>query len=177
MFPHAADEVKENSDRFSPCSLRHMSHLLKIKKDKCFVGETSNSASRKKLLDQGWAHVHQEGHIPAYFCLSLIYYTWFNSLWIWQLSNESNLCRARSWLWWFVWTCLHSGSKKNPEQIRQIKSTTKVKTRQQNQKHDNKFKSTAVNSETPQKIWKKDCKSENATTKQKKKREPCPKYK
>ncbi|KAF4083137.1 hypothetical protein AMELA_G00136580 [Ameiurus melas] len=37
MFPHAADEVKENSDRFSPCSLRHMSRLLKINKDKCFV--------------------------------------------------------------------------------------------------------------------------------------------
>ncbi|XP_060738686.1 disintegrin and metalloproteinase domain-containing protein 10 [Tachysurus vachellii] len=37
MFPHAADEVKENTDRFSPCSLRHMSRLLKIKKDNCFV--------------------------------------------------------------------------------------------------------------------------------------------
>ncbi|KAL7867106.1 hypothetical protein AOLI_G00149200 [Acnodon oligacanthus] len=37
MFPHAADKVQENSDRFSPCSLRHISRLLKNKKDKCFV--------------------------------------------------------------------------------------------------------------------------------------------
>ncbi|XP_062869448.1 disintegrin and metalloproteinase domain-containing protein 10 [Trichomycterus rosablanca] len=37
MFPHAANEVKENSDRFSPCSLRDMSRLLQLKKDRCFV--------------------------------------------------------------------------------------------------------------------------------------------
>ncbi|KAK3533260.1 hypothetical protein QTP70_014330 [Hemibagrus guttatus] len=37
MFPQASDEVKENSERFSPCSLRHMSRLLKFKKDNCFI--------------------------------------------------------------------------------------------------------------------------------------------
>ncbi|KAI4872957.1 hypothetical protein NFI96_023641 [Prochilodus magdalenae] len=37
MFPHATDNVLENSDRFSPCSLHHISQLLKIKKDICFV--------------------------------------------------------------------------------------------------------------------------------------------
>uniref|UniRef100_A0A3B1JIE8 ADAM10 endopeptidase n=1 Tax=Astyanax mexicanus TaxID=7994 RepID=A0A3B1JIE8_ASTMX len=37
MFPQATDKILENSDRFSPCSLRRISRLLKIKKDKCFV--------------------------------------------------------------------------------------------------------------------------------------------
>lgn len=104
MFPHAADEVKENSERFSPCSLQHMSRLLKINKDKCFVGETSKSTSQKKLLDY---------HIAAYFCVSIIYHTWFKLVrQICQLNNESNLCTARSWSWSFVWTCLslQSGS-------------------------------------------------------------------
>ncbi|KAI5609866.1 disintegrin and metalloproteinase domain-containing protein 10 isoform X1 [Silurus asotus] len=45
MFPHAANEVKENTDRFSPCSLRHMSRLLKLKKDRCFVGNPKTCAS------------------------------------------------------------------------------------------------------------------------------------
>ncbi|RXN06557.1 disintegrin and metallo ase domain-containing 10-like protein [Labeo rohita] len=37
MFPQASYRIEENSDRFSPCSLRHMSHILNVKKDKCFV--------------------------------------------------------------------------------------------------------------------------------------------
>uniref|UniRef100_A0A673I7J2 ADAM10 endopeptidase n=1 Tax=Sinocyclocheilus rhinocerous TaxID=307959 RepID=A0A673I7J2_9TELE len=37
MFPQASYKIEENSDKFSPCSLRHMSHILNIKKDKCFV--------------------------------------------------------------------------------------------------------------------------------------------
>ncbi|KAM9762487.1 disintegrin and metalloproteinase domain-containing protein 10 isoform 2-T2 [Menidia menidia] len=37
MFPHATDEVRENNDRFSPCSIRHISRILKLKKDDCFV--------------------------------------------------------------------------------------------------------------------------------------------
>ncbi|MCJ8737630.1 hypothetical protein PDJAM_G00026370 [Pangasius djambal] len=52
MFPHAADEVKENSDRFSPCSLRHMSRLLKIKKDKCFV-VSDQPICGNRILEKG----------------------------------------------------------------------------------------------------------------------------
>ncbi|KAM4548078.1 disintegrin and metalloproteinase domain-containing protein 10 [Odontesthes bonariensis] len=37
MFPHAADEVRENNDKFSPCSIKHISGILKLKKDDCFV--------------------------------------------------------------------------------------------------------------------------------------------
>ncbi|XP_016101906.1 disintegrin and metalloproteinase domain-containing protein 10-like, partial [Sinocyclocheilus grahami] len=37
MFPQASYKIEENSDKFSPCSLRHMSRILNIKKDKCFV--------------------------------------------------------------------------------------------------------------------------------------------
>ncbi len=39
MFPHATDEVRENNDKFSPCSIEHISNILKLKKDDCFVGE------------------------------------------------------------------------------------------------------------------------------------------
>ncbi|KAG7487946.1 hypothetical protein MATL_G00028840 [Megalops atlanticus] len=37
MFPHATNEVQENNDKFSPCSIKHISRILEIKKDKCFV--------------------------------------------------------------------------------------------------------------------------------------------
>ncbi|XP_047442219.1 disintegrin and metalloproteinase domain-containing protein 10 [Mugil cephalus] len=37
MFPHATDEVRENNDKFSPCSVEHISKMLKLKKDDCFV--------------------------------------------------------------------------------------------------------------------------------------------
>nr|XP_046247700.1 disintegrin and metalloproteinase domain-containing protein 10 isoform X1 [Scatophagus argus] len=37
MFPHATDEVRENNDKFSPCSIKHISKVLKLKKDDCFV--------------------------------------------------------------------------------------------------------------------------------------------
>ncbi|XP_024134861.2 disintegrin and metalloproteinase domain-containing protein 10 [Oryzias melastigma] len=40
MFPHATDEVRENSDKFSPCSIERISSILKQKKDDCF--EVSN---------------------------------------------------------------------------------------------------------------------------------------
>lgn len=43
MFPHATDEVRENNDKFSPCSIRHISKLLQLKKDDCFVGEEGGS--------------------------------------------------------------------------------------------------------------------------------------
>lgn len=37
MFPHASDEVRENNDKFSPCSIKHISKILHLKKDDCFV--------------------------------------------------------------------------------------------------------------------------------------------
>ncbi|XP_039984879.1 disintegrin and metalloproteinase domain-containing protein 10 [Xiphias gladius] len=37
MFPHATDEVRENNDKFSHCSIKHISRILKLKKDDCFV--------------------------------------------------------------------------------------------------------------------------------------------
>uniref|UniRef100_A0A3P9J7M5 ADAM10 endopeptidase n=1 Tax=Oryzias latipes TaxID=8090 RepID=A0A3P9J7M5_ORYLA len=36
MFPQATDEVRENSDKFSPCSIKGISSILKLKKDDCF---------------------------------------------------------------------------------------------------------------------------------------------
>uniref|UniRef100_A0A671SVZ3 ADAM10 endopeptidase n=1 Tax=Sinocyclocheilus anshuiensis TaxID=1608454 RepID=A0A671SVZ3_9TELE len=35
--PVTSYKIEENSDKFSPCSLRQMSHILNINKDKCFV--------------------------------------------------------------------------------------------------------------------------------------------
>ncbi|XP_037324998.2 disintegrin and metalloproteinase domain-containing protein 10 [Pungitius pungitius] len=37
MFPHATDEVRENNDKFSPCSIEQISRVLALKKDDCFV--------------------------------------------------------------------------------------------------------------------------------------------
>ncbi|XP_029683611.1 disintegrin and metalloproteinase domain-containing protein 10 isoform X5 [Takifugu rubripes] len=37
MFPHASDGVRENNDKLSPCSIDHISQLLQLKKDECFV--------------------------------------------------------------------------------------------------------------------------------------------
>ncbi|XP_055077278.1 disintegrin and metalloproteinase domain-containing protein 10 [Periophthalmus magnuspinnatus] len=37
MFPHASDEVRENNDKFSPCSIKRISKVLNLKKDNCFV--------------------------------------------------------------------------------------------------------------------------------------------
>ncbi|KAK0132059.1 Disintegrin and metalloproteinase domain-containing protein 10 [Merluccius polli] len=37
MFPQATDQVRENNERFSPCSVRHISKTLRLKKDDCFV--------------------------------------------------------------------------------------------------------------------------------------------
>ena len=53
MFPHASNNVQENNDKFSPCSLKHISQMLKTKKDDCFVGEsqeTSPLGSRLAVL-------------------------------------------------------------------------------------------------------------------------------
>ena len=38
MFPQATNEVLENSNKLSPCSIKHISKILQLKKDNCFVG-------------------------------------------------------------------------------------------------------------------------------------------
>ncbi|KAL4658865.1 disintegrin and metalloproteinase domain-containing protein 10-like [Arapaima gigas] len=37
MFHYATSGFQENNDKFSPCSIKHISQLLKVKKDNCFV--------------------------------------------------------------------------------------------------------------------------------------------
>ncbi|XP_029002796.1 disintegrin and metalloproteinase domain-containing protein 10 isoform X2 [Betta splendens] len=37
MFPQATDEVRENNEKFSPCSIKQISKILSLKKDSCFV--------------------------------------------------------------------------------------------------------------------------------------------
>ncbi|XP_034387667.1 disintegrin and metalloproteinase domain-containing protein 10 [Cyclopterus lumpus] len=37
MFPQATDEVRENNDKLSSCSIEHISKVLELKKDDCFV--------------------------------------------------------------------------------------------------------------------------------------------
>ncbi|XP_029987158.1 disintegrin and metalloproteinase domain-containing protein 10 [Sphaeramia orbicularis] len=37
MFPHATDDLRENNDKLSPCSIKYISKILKLKKDDCFV--------------------------------------------------------------------------------------------------------------------------------------------
>ncbi|XP_068447691.1 disintegrin and metalloproteinase domain-containing protein 10 [Clinocottus analis] len=37
MFPHSTDQVRENNDKLSSCSIEHISKILELKKDDCFV--------------------------------------------------------------------------------------------------------------------------------------------
>ncbi|XP_042337058.1 disintegrin and metalloproteinase domain-containing protein 10 [Plectropomus leopardus] len=37
MYPEATGDLRENNDKFSPCSIEHISRILKLKKDDCFV--------------------------------------------------------------------------------------------------------------------------------------------
>ena len=39
MFPQATDEVRENNEKLSHCSIRRISKILNLKKDECFEGE------------------------------------------------------------------------------------------------------------------------------------------
>lgn len=50
MFPEATDEVRENNDKLSPCSIQHISNILKLKKDECFVGEEGEIVKAKFVL-------------------------------------------------------------------------------------------------------------------------------
>ncbi|XP_041647789.1 disintegrin and metalloproteinase domain-containing protein 10 [Cheilinus undulatus] len=52
MFPHATDEVRENNDKFSPCSIEHISKILKLKKDDCFV-VSDQPICGNQIVEQG----------------------------------------------------------------------------------------------------------------------------
>lgn len=60
MFPHATDEVRDNNDKFSPCSIKHISDTLKLKKDSCFVGENKEMVSTG-LQSWGWMFTLEVG--------------------------------------------------------------------------------------------------------------------
>lgn len=57
MFPQATDEIRENNDRFSPCSVEHISKVLHQKKDNCFVGKEQKKRSGVNLRVQICADV------------------------------------------------------------------------------------------------------------------------
>uniref|UniRef100_A0A9J8DDM6 ADAM10 endopeptidase n=2 Tax=Cyprinus carpio carpio TaxID=630221 RepID=A0A9J8DDM6_CYPCA len=52
MFPQASYRIEKNNDKFSPCSLRHMSRILNIKKDKCFV-ESEHPICGNRIVEEG----------------------------------------------------------------------------------------------------------------------------
>ncbi|CAN9500453.1 unnamed protein product [Ophioblennius macclurei] len=52
MFPHATDEVRENNDKFSNCSIKHISRILKLKKDDCFV-VSDQPICGNQILEEG----------------------------------------------------------------------------------------------------------------------------
>lgn len=59
MFPHASDGVRENNDKLSPCSIAHISEILQLKKDECFVGKNCTFQGKVNAL-----------------CLMLIFFLW-----------------------------------------------------------------------------------------------------
>ncbi|KAG5850792.1 disintegrin and metalloproteinase domain-containing protein 10 [Anguilla anguilla] len=52
MFPHATNEVQENNDKFSPCSITFISNLLRIKKDKCFI-DSDQPICGNRIVEDG----------------------------------------------------------------------------------------------------------------------------
>ncbi|KAM4740038.1 disintegrin and metalloproteinase domain-containing protein 10 [Anableps anableps] len=52
MFPHATDEVRENNDKFSPCSIKHISKILNLKKDDCFVA-SNQPICGNQIVEEG----------------------------------------------------------------------------------------------------------------------------
>ncbi|XP_048833364.1 disintegrin and metalloproteinase domain-containing protein 10 isoform X1 [Brienomyrus brachyistius] len=52
MFPHATDGLQENNDKFSPCSIKHISSLLRVKKDDCFV-ESDQPICGNLIVEEG----------------------------------------------------------------------------------------------------------------------------
>ncbi|XP_076009566.1 disintegrin and metalloproteinase domain-containing protein 10 isoform X2 [Genypterus blacodes] len=65
MFPHATDEVRENNDKFSPCSIKHMSRILRLKKDDCFV-VSDQPICGNQIVEEG--EVCDVGHSDADPC-------------------------------------------------------------------------------------------------------------
>lgn len=95
MFPHATDEVRENNDKFSPCSIKHISKILRVKKDICFVGRRacilSGVGGGATDLQCALVTVH------IYTCL-LPALCWPLSQWPAHLWKPD--CRGRRGMWW-----------------------------------------------------------------------------
>ncbi|CAM9335868.1 unnamed protein product, partial [Lampetra planeri] len=52
MFPHATEEVRENNDKLSSCSIKHISKLLNVKKDDCFI-VSDQPICGNQILEEG----------------------------------------------------------------------------------------------------------------------------
>lgn len=62
MFPHASEGVRENNDKLSPCSITHISEILQLKKDECFVGK---DFTFQVIPFNGKQHVFKAGFLPV----------------------------------------------------------------------------------------------------------------
>lgn len=69
MFPQATSEVRENNDRLSPCSIQHISKVLRLKKDDCFVGEKERA--RTNVDDKYCVLISQDVLVCVYVPLCL----------------------------------------------------------------------------------------------------------
>ncbi|MBN3309742.1 ADA10 protein, partial [Amia calva] len=52
MFPYASNNRQENNEKFSPCSIKLISRILRMKKDLCFV-DTNYPVCGNKIVDKG----------------------------------------------------------------------------------------------------------------------------
>ncbi|KAL8177850.1 UNVERIFIED_CONTAM: hypothetical protein K2H54_021784, partial [Gekko kuhli] len=52
MFGYATDGKEFNNDKFSPCSIAYIAHILRDKKDRCFV-ETGRPICGNRIVDPG----------------------------------------------------------------------------------------------------------------------------
>uniref|UniRef100_A0A3Q3R0Z5 ADAM10 endopeptidase n=1 Tax=Monopterus albus TaxID=43700 RepID=A0A3Q3R0Z5_MONAL len=66
MFPHATNEVRENNEKFSPCSIRHISRILKMKKDQCFVSDQPICGNRMVEEDEECDVGHDDKDLCCY---------------------------------------------------------------------------------------------------------------
>lgn len=52
MFPYATDGAHENNDKFSPCSIKRISNILKLKKDDCFM-VSDHPICGNRIIEEG----------------------------------------------------------------------------------------------------------------------------
>lgn len=93
MFPHATDEVRENNDKFSPCSIKHISKILTLKKDDCFVGEgpTSDKCCFLQSLHRALVTVNQDCDFQGVCLIYCVYLHVYFGQQVISLSVETRL--------------------------------------------------------------------------------------